>query len=254
MSKHQVGYVLFCLFTVVFFFGYFTYNWGFTFFFIGFLVWFAALVYGSFSIRANFHLKAIHRGEVKGKIVAITFDDGPTEFTLKALELLNKYRQKASFFCIGKQVQKHEKIVVSIVENGHEVGNHTFSHAQQMGFKNTAEMIEEIECTDKILEGIVEKKTRYFRPPFGVTNPAVRRAIQETKHIVVGWNIRSLDTSINNEKRIFNRIKRKIKPGSIILLHDTSKKSINVLEQLLIYLEQEEYKSVTVTELLNFET
>jgi peptidoglycan/xylan/chitin deacetylase (PgdA/CDA1 family) len=91
----------------------------------------------------------------------------------------------------------------------------------------------------------------FFRPPFGVTNPMIAKAVSKTKHHVIGWNIRSLDTVYENENIIFERVKNKIKPGGIILLHDTSQKSVNVLERLLLFLKTENYSIVSVDKLLN---
>lgn len=251
MSKHQVGYLIFGLFTTLYLYGFFTLSWPFIYFFIGVFIWLFFVIYGSFSIRSNYHVKAINSVKTKEKVVAITFDDGPTEYTLKAIELLNKYAQKATFFCIGERALKHKDILFSIVENGHLIGNHTFSHSKKMGFKKTDEVIQEIHAADEVIEEIIGKKTKYFRPPFGVTNPSIRRALEKTNHLVIGWSIRSLDTIKKDETRIFKRIKKRIQPGSIILLHDTSMKSINILEQLLIYFVKENYKSVTIEQLLN---
>jgi peptidoglycan/xylan/chitin deacetylase (PgdA/CDA1 family) len=91
---------------------------------------------------------------------------------------------------------------------------------------------------------------RLFRPPFGVTNPNIARAVTKTNQIVIGWNIRSLDTVIESQNAILNRIKNRVKPGGIILLHDTSDKTVLVLEQLLLFLQSEGYQTVTIEELL----
>lgn len=254
MSKHQVVYIIFGLFSILFFFGLFVYSWSLIYYFIGLFLWLSLVVYGSFSIQTNYHIHAICSVKTNEKVVAITFDDGPTEYTPLALRLLKEYAQKATFFCIGKQVLLHKEIVKSIAEQGHLIGNHTFSHSKQMGFKNATQVIDEIQKTDEALKATIGQTTQYFRPPFGVTNPSVRRAIIASKHTVIGWNIRSLDTVKQDEVNIFNRIKRQIKPGSIILLHDTSEKSIKVLEHLLIYLKEENYKSLTVEDLLKLKS
>ena len=94
---------------------------------------------------------------------------------------------------------------------------------------------------------------KLFRPPFGITNPSIAEAIQQEKKQVIGWNIRSLDSVINDEKKILNRIKNKISPGAVILLHDTSKKSIAVLKQLLLFLYENNYQSVTVDTLFDID-
>lgn len=120
-----------------------------------------------------------------------------------------------------------------------------------MGFKSTKNMVKEIQDNAKLIEEKVGVKDVYFRPPFGVTNPRIRRAVKKLNQTVIGWNIRSFDTVNHDEEMIFKRIKRRISPGSIILLHDTSDKTVNVVRSLLEYLKKEKYKSVTIHELLN---
>ena len=138
-----------------------------------------------------------------------------------------------------------------INDEGHTIGNHTFHHSNTFGFLSKEEVTKEINQTDKIIEEIIVKTPRFFRPPFGVTNPAVRKAIKETKHLVFGWNIRSLDTVIKDEKKVLKRIVSKVEPGSIVLLHDAQENVIPVLEQLLIFLKQKKYKLVSLETLTN---
>ena len=219
------------------------------------IVWFIITSIGSVNISWNYYLKALNKNDtIIKRHVAITFDDGPNNiYTLEVLKLLKRYKAKASFFCIGKNIEMYPKILKEIVNQGHIIGNHTYSHSYLMGFFSKENVINEINCTNKLVEKILGKKMKLFRPPFGITNPSIAKAINEEKKQVIGWNIRSLDTIINDEKKILNRIKNKISPGSIILLHDTSKKSVNVLKQLLIFLYKNNYQSVTVDTLLNID-
>jgi len=254
MSKHQIGYTVFGAFTLVFVYGYIVNGWSLIYYFTFFLLWFLLVLYGSFFIRTNYHLKAISKVNTHKNIVAITFDDGPTEFTDKVLNLLNKDKHKATFFCVGNRIENLPVTTKRIAEEGHLIGNHTYSHSKQIGFKNTKGLVEELNTTDRLIEEITGRLPVYFRPPFGVTNPNIMRAIRRTKHIVIGWNVRSLDTVLEDEEKILSRIKRQVKPGSIILLHDTSEKSIHVLERLLIYLNDNSYRSVTIDELIKLQS
>ncbi len=188
--------------------------------------------------------------KISEKNIALTFDDGPTEFTSGFLELLEKYNQKATFFCIGKQIEKYPEILKQTVKNGHEIGNHTFSHSNRTGFLTVTEMIDEIKKNDEIILKETGINNSLYRPPFGITNPNIAKAIRKTGKLSVGWNIRSFDTAISEEEKILKRIIPNIKPGSIILLHDTSEKSMRVLEQILLFLQRENYRSLTVSELL----
>lgn len=250
MSKHQLGYIVFGLFTLIYVFGYLNLGWSLSYFIWGFVAWFLLILYGSFFIQTNYHLKALTKVKTNKKVVAITFDDGPSSYTKEVLDLLEKYNAKASFFCVGKNVAQEPELLKLIIEKGHLVGNHTYSHSKDIGFSWTKTVKAEIEKTDEVIEKYGGAKPRYYRPPFGVTNPRISRALNKTQHEVIGWNIRSLDTFIHDESKIYNRIIRQIHPGSIILLHDTSERSVKVLERLLIYLDSNNYRSVTVEGLL----
>jgi peptidoglycan/xylan/chitin deacetylase (PgdA/CDA1 family) len=254
MSKHQIGYTVFGGFTLIYVYGYIVNGWSLLYYISFFVLWFLLILYGSFFIQTNYHLKAISSVKTTKKLVAITFDDGPTEFTDKILDLLRKDNHKATFFCVGNRIEVKPALAKRIVEEEHLIGNHTYSHSKNIGFKNTKGLIEELNHTDQLIKKYTGNFPKYFRPPFGVTNPNTMRAIRKTKHIVVGWSIRSLDTVLENEDKIFLRIKRQVKPGSIILLHDTSEKSILVLERLLIYLNENNYRSITVDELIKLKS
>lgn len=94
---------------------------------------------------------------------------------------------------------------------------------------------------------------KMYRPAFGVTNPNIARALQITKHSSIGWNIRSLDTTTSTEETILKRITNTICKGDIVLLHDSSDKSLRVLERLLLFLQANQLESVTVDQLLEIE-
>lgn len=217
--------------------------------------WLLIVTIGSFNITWNYHLKAFNSNrDYKEKHVAITFDDGPNStFTPQILQLLKSHQAKATFFCIGKHIEQYPDIVKSIVHNGHTIGNHTYSHSPYFDFYGKQKVVNDIEKTNNLVETIIGKKMNLFRPPFGVTNPAIGKTIKQTKHKVIGWNIRSLDTIKYNEQSILNRITKKISPGAVILLHDSKEITVSVLEQLLIFLQDNGYKTVTIDTLFNIE-
>ena len=215
-------------------------------------IWFLIVFIGSSFIASNYHVKTYcSNPSISEKKIAITFDDGPHEITLSVLEVLKKYNVKATFFCIGKNIELHPKILKRTINEGHAIGNHSYSHAPFFDFYNKDQVIAEIEKTDILIESVLGTKTTLFRPPYGVTNPSIRRALAVTKHKTIGWNIRSLDGIIKNEKFLINRIIKSIKPGGIVLLHDTSMETVNVLEQVLYFLEKNNYSVVPLEELLN---
>jgi peptidoglycan/xylan/chitin deacetylase (PgdA/CDA1 family) len=137
---------------------------------------------------------------------------------LQILDVLKEYNAKATFFCIGKNIEQHPEILKKTFDCGHLIGNHSYSHSPLIDFSNQAQFTVELEQTDALIEKVIGKKPRFFRPPYGVTTPSMGRALKRSKHRVIGWNIRSFDGRLKSESLIFNRIKSRISPGSIILL------------------------------------
>ncbi|MFK7812842.1 MAG: polysaccharide deacetylase family protein [Maribacter sp.] len=219
------------------------------------ITWFLITLCGSFFIRWNYHLTSLHsKKKTTENQIAITFDDGPhPEFTPKALALLKKYNAKATFFCIGEAVEKHPEILKRILAEGHLIGNHTYSHSKSFGFFNTEKVISELQQANRVIQKLTGNEMLLYRPAFAVTNPMIERAVKRLNVSSIGWNVRSLDTTSRSEKMILKRITDKVSKGDIILLHDTSQKTMNVLEQLLLFLQEKNLESVTVDQLLEIE-
>ncbi|MDR7369725.1 polysaccharide deacetylase family protein [Flavobacterium aquidurense] len=216
------------------------------------LIWMGINAFGSARISSNYHVKAFCNNPVETeKKIALTFDDGPSIFTLEVLELLKKYNAKATFFCIGKNIETHPEILKQVIAEGHLVGNHSYSHSKFFDFYHEDKITDELRKTDELLEKFTSKKINFFRPPYGVTTPSIRRALKITGHKVIGWNIRSLDGGTKDQNLIFNRIIKRVSPGGIVLLHDTGSHSVSVLEQFLQFLQQNNYKVISLEELLN---
>lgn len=216
------------------------------------IIWLSITAINSARINSNYHVKAYcNNPSLTEKKIALTFDDGPSKITLEVLDILKKYDVKATFFCIGKNIEKHPEIIKRILSEGHQVGNHSYNHSHFFDFYNTKNILEEIKKTDALLEKFTSKKIRFFRPPYGVTTPSIRRALQLSGHKVIGWNIRSLDGGMKNQEVIYNRIIKRVSPGGIVLLHDTAKHSVLVLEQFLQFLQQNNYTVISVEKLLN---
>ena len=225
---------------------------GFVYFLVVAVSWFLIVLLGSAFVNSNYHVKAYCSNPTEThKNIAITFDDGPHPLTLLVLEVLKKHQVKATFFCIGSQIEKHPKILQRIIDEGHLVGNHSYSHSRFFDFYRTSQVVQELMDTDNLIEKITGKKPQWFRPPFGITNPSIASALAKTSHQVIGWNIRSLDGVIKNKNIIFNRIVHRIAPGGVVLLHDTSLQTVAVLERLLVTLREKNYQVVSLETLLN---
>ncbi len=217
------------------------------------IIWLTLTIIGSFHIRWNYFLKANHKMDmVKENVVALTFDDGPNEeFTPKVLTLLKKHNANATFFVIGDNVQKHPDLLKEINKEGHLIGNHSYSHKNTFGFLSTKKVIEELEKTNRIIEENTNLKVKFFRPPFGVTNPNIAKAVKSLNLHTFGWSIRSLDTVAKDPEKVYQKIISKIKKGDILLLHDSSELSVTVLEKVLKYLDQNNIKTITLDKLFN---
>ncbi|MBA7522247.1 Peptidoglycan-N-acetylglucosamine deacetylase [subsurface metagenome] len=156
--------------------------------------------------------------------VFLTFDDGPDpEVTPWVLDLLNRYKAKATFFCLGKNVERYPDIFQRIKDEGHGVGNHSYSHLNGWGTKNN-KYFEDIKRADKLIQ------SNLFRPPYGRIMPSQIRVLKE-KYKIVMWDVMSGDYSekINGEKSAGNVLKWS-RPGSIIVFHDIQQvfKNLNI--------------------------
>ncbi|MFD1095972.1 polysaccharide deacetylase family protein [Salegentibacter chungangensis] len=203
------------------------------------------LLFVSTNVRFNYFVRSFnHRKGISERKIALSFDDGPVENTLKVLEILDKYEVKAGFFCIGSNIEKHPEIFREIIRRGHVVGNHTYSHTRMLGFLSSKAVTADILKCNEVAERTASVKMKLFRPPFGIVNPKIKRALEATGHHSIGWNIRSFDAIFNSKDLILNRITRKINPGDVILLHDNMLHTPEILEQLLLFLQKNRYKAV----------
>lgn len=212
-------------------------------------VYTAYLIFGAFNMASQVFLKSWTEPGINAKSIALTFDDGPNEHTIAVLDTLKKYDAKASFFCIGKQMAAHTQIVSRMIAEGHTIGNHSYDHKKLFPMQSIQRMVSEIKQTNSIIEKLTGKTARFFRPPFGVTNPNLAKAVEETGQQVVGWNLRTFDTVKKNKSKLAVQIIKRIRPGSVILLHDNRAETSQLLELVLIFTSQNGYQCLPVDEL-----
>ena len=195
------------------------------------LIYSFILFLGAKNVCSQFYMKVKCTSDDKSQI-HLTFDDGPDPNTSpKILEVLKKHNKKATFFCIGEKIEKHPNIIKQIVEDGHEIGNHSYSHSNFFDFYGTSRVIKKLEKTNQLIKNITGKECNIFRPPYGVTNPNIAKAVKKLKMESVGWSIWSLDT-VKDKKAVLKRLE-KAKPGDIILFHDTKVRTVEILEEFL---------------------
>lgn len=182
----------------------------------------------------------------KERGIMLSFDDGPHENTPLIVSILKKHGATGNFFCIGRQVEHNPDLVQLLVEGGHFVGNHSYSHKATFPMFSKKRMVDEIQKTNRLIEKHTGEHCSYFRPPFGVTNPTMARSVSQLNMKVVGWSLRSFDTMDREGGKALKKIKKNLKSGDIILLHDHSPHILSILEELLCYLNNHNYKTLRV--------
>ena len=196
----------------------------------------------------------------EGPYVSLTFDDGPgAAYTPKILDILKKYNVKATFFVVGKHVKKYPEIARQIAAEGHDVGNHTYSHKDLVP-ATKATVIKEITKTEQALLEVLGMRTDLFRPPRGIFNQTSRKLIVERGYRIILWSVSSCDWRLNNANMILRRIKRFTKNGSIILFHDSGALirreggkragTVKSLPLIIEHLHESGFKIIPVSELI----
>jgi len=184
------------------------------------LIYLSICAIGMGRIRVQFYCPAICRGPVGHRRVALTFDDGPDPNSTPAvLDLLNREKISAAFFCIGKNVDAYPQLAARIVAEGHLLENHTYNHPWWISCLTSRPLTDEMARTQQSIQQATGITPRYFRSPAGLTNHHFPKALRRSGLTLVGWDVRPFDTS-RNSKDVIDRILRKTRDGSIILLHD----------------------------------
>lgn len=182
----------------------------------------------------------------ESKKVAITFDDGPsTVYTEILLDGLKERGVKATFFLTGREIQYSEDVVKRMSEEGHIIGNHTYSHVDlKRTDYNTAK--QEIEKTNECIKKVTGKAPRYIRPPYGDWDD---RLLIETDMSIVLWSVDPEDWKDQNASIVAKRVIENTKPGDIILLHDIFKTSVEAALIIVDELQEKGYEFVTIDKL-----
>jgi peptidoglycan/xylan/chitin deacetylase (PgdA/CDA1 family) len=200
------------------------------------------LAYGSADFRSGFYCKVLYKGKMDNKTIALTFDDGPDKTVTPAvLDVLKAQNIRASFFCIGHKAEENPDLIKRIDEEGHIIGSHSYSHHFFFDLFSSVKMLTELKRTDDILGKILNKKIKMFRPPYGVTNPPLAKALKKMHYYIIGWGLRSKDTVIKNEELLYQRLTDKVKPGDIILFHDTKNHMVAVLDKFIKFAKEKGY-------------
>ncbi|HSW61176.1 MAG TPA: polysaccharide deacetylase family protein, partial [bacterium] len=195
----------------------------------------AFIAWASFSISSGIFLKAVCSNGKSEKGLLLTFDDGPDPVnTPLILEILEKKGVRALFFINGSKALENPELLKNISLKGHLIGNHTYGHSTFFPFYSRKRMVSELKKTSDIIENITGKRTVYFRPPFGVTNPSIAYAARDLGLITVGWSVRSFDTFLKEKGKILSSVIKKVKGGDIVLFHDTVIGTVEMLDEFVV--------------------
>lgn len=185
--------------------------------------------------------------EKQRKKVALTFDDGPhVKYTMELLDGLKERNVKATFFVVGKNAEEYPDVIKRMGEDGHLIGNHTYSHVQLNKLKDET-ACEEITKTSDVIKELTGSPTEYIRPPFGEWNASLECEIEL---IPVLWDIDPLDWKIMNAAAVTKKVVTKVEENDIILLHDCYQSSVDAAFRIVDELTKEGYEFVTVEDLI----
>ncbi|HBC86010.1 MAG TPA: xylanase [Lentisphaeria bacterium] len=188
------------------------------------------------------YLETCREVKTDKKVVSLTFDDGPCPQTPAILDVLKKHNVQAAFFVIGRNISGNEEILARTAHEGHLIGNHSFTHTLWFPFFSSAKMLLDLKKNAETISNVTGGQVQWFRPPYGVGNPMVAKAVKKAGYKVMGWSLRSYDTSSNNSGKVVERVKRLLKPGVVILLHDRCPNTPGVVEDIIQHASAKGYE------------
>ena len=186
----------------------------------------------------------------KDKKIYLTFDDGPIpEVTEFVLGQLRQYNAKATFFCIGDNIRKNPDLFKKIIAEGHAFGNHTFNHLN--GWQTTeADYIENVRLCQREIDKLSADKLKLMRPPYAKVTLSQSRKLREMGYKIIMWDVLSADFDVNiSPEQCLENVLKNIRPGSIVIFHDSVKAFANMKHALpatLKHLKENGYECVAI--------
>jgi peptidoglycan/xylan/chitin deacetylase (PgdA/CDA1 family) len=222
------------------------------FFYAFFTVFFDQAVF----VRKN----TFYLADVREKVVALTFDDGPSPvWTPKILDKLKESGVKATFFMLGEHIAKYPEIARRVVAEGHDIGNHTYSHTVLI-FSDCKHLKEEIDEGQRIIQEVTGQTTRLFRPPKAWLWESEKALIKSLGYDIILWTLNSKDWVTFDDQYIVKYLIKNIRPGDIILFHDSGgvfsteggdrHETVLAIPTVIRKLRERGYRFVTVSELI----
>jgi peptidoglycan/xylan/chitin deacetylase (PgdA/CDA1 family) len=200
----------------------------------------ASFYYATYAVRSQWLGRTCWRGRSDTNSVALTFDDGPSPQTERILDVLAEHGVSAAFFMVGREVESFPGIAQRVIAEGHEVGNHSYSHPYYL-FQRSSETRYQVERAQNVIAETIGIRPMLARPPYGVRTPAYFGATRALDLLTVQWDVAGFDWKQITSKQIADNVLHKVRPGSIILLHDgdSSQKQVrkNTVEALPIIIK-----------------
>ncbi len=178
------------------------------------------------------------------KVIAFTFDDGPSNYTTEIVDALLLNESKATFFELGNRMKYNQDIVKYVINNGMEVGSHTYAH-KNLNSLSEKEIIEEINSTNIIFNEITGDNIKYLRPPYGNYNEKVKK--QVTTPMIL-WNIDTNDWLYRDSEKVYKHILEKAEDGDIVLMHDIYPETVEAVKEVLPVLKERGFKVTSISE------
>ncbi|MBC23413.1 MAG: hypothetical protein CMJ32_05790 [Phycisphaerae bacterium] len=174
--------------------------------------------------RSSLIVPTTWHGDRTGNSVNLSFDDGPDpDRTPRILEILREHGAHATFFVIGRHAIKHPELIRKMLEDGHEVANHSMDHPRTLNFAFHGRMLDQVSRgAETVMEMTDVEHEPLYRPPVGLRNPTLWRILRQRGCQIVTWSISSRDRHINDEQRYIERIIKRVQPGDIVMMHDGS--------------------------------
>ncbi len=210
------------------------------------------------SFRPTVNIYSTARLKTKKKVIALTFDDGPDPIsTPKILELLTKEKIKASFFVVGKNVEKHPEILKETFKRGHLIANHSYNH-RYFVFSRKYQLLANLDKTSGLIDNVINKQPKIYRPPYGLRLWWLAKAVHEAGYNLVTWDNMTLDYWGMSAASIKRNILNKVKPGGVIVMHDgheglarSNNHVVEALSEIISELKKNGYKFARIDELFN---
>ena len=167
------------------------------------------------------NLRQLPAAAIRRREIALTFDDGPDpDTTLRVLDVLDRHRARASFFCVGAHAAAHRAIIGEIARRGHSVENHTQNHPAAFATYGVRRIAREIEAAQDTIASITGKAPLFFRAPAGLRNPLLDPVLARLRLRYVSWTRRGFDTVAAKPQRVLSRLTRGLSAGDVLALHD----------------------------------